>query len=254
MNQVQDDEIDLLEMFQTLWNDKWLISIIVAVAVLLSSGYLLLKDGAYESKLFYTVNTIPPFYEGKKVSNDFKEKFYSPSVFEDWKKSNVNVSLVFEDISDTEVVDGFVLSKGEDKQLATLTFEPKVGPAVIVKSNQLPILNDIFKYATHISRLLSDEYVVRAKDELNIIETRFKDFSTANDAVITQILSIDRYVVSAEQGSSVLAIQRPSMPSKVSPKSFHILILSLILGGTVGAFFVLVRDAIKKRRKQLAKG
>ncbi|MAS74723.1 MAG: hypothetical protein CMM71_08440, partial [Rhodospirillaceae bacterium] len=124
---------------------------------------------------------------------------------------------------------------------------------VLVKSNQLPILVDFFKYANHINTALKKEYVQRAKEELNIIETRFKDFSTPNDSIIANTLPIDRYIVSAEKGSSVLAIQRPTMPKKVSPKSSLILSMSVVLGGMVGVIFVLVRNAITKRKGQLAK-
>ena len=75
MNQVQYDEINLFELFQTLWDGKWLISAFVAIAVLLGGGFLLSKDAVYESKLNYSVDTIPPFYEIEKVSTDFKKKF-----------------------------------------------------------------------------------------------------------------------------------------------------------------------------------
>ena len=40
INQVQD-EIDFFELFQTLWDGKWLISAFVAIAVLLGGGYIL---------------------------------------------------------------------------------------------------------------------------------------------------------------------------------------------------------------------
>ena len=60
-----------------------------------------------------------------KVSTDFQKKFYSVSVFEEWKQNNSNISIVFEDFSATEVVDGFVLSKDEDEQLATLALKRK---------------------------------------------------------------------------------------------------------------------------------
>ena len=250
MNQVQDDEIDLFELFQTLWDGKWLISAFVAIAVLLVGAFLLSKDAVYESKLIYSVNTIPPFYGAKKATIDFQNKFYSVSVFEEWKQNNSNTSLVFEDFSATEVVDGFVLSKGEGERLATLASEKKGGYFVLVKSNQLSVLVDFFKYATHINTALKKEYIQRAKQELNIIETRFKDFSTANDSIISNILSIDRYIVSAENGSSVLAIQRPTKPKKVSPKSLLILAMSVVLGGMVGVFFILMRNAITKRKEQ----
>ena len=254
MNQVQDDEIDLFELFQTLWDGKWLISAFVAIALLLGSGFLLLKDAVYESKLIYSVDTIPPFYEANKVSTDFQNKFYSVSVFEEWKKNNGDTSLVFDDFSATEVVDGFVLSKDEDEQLATLASEKKGDSSfVLVKSNQLPILDDFFEYATHINGLLKDEYVVRAKEELNIIDARFKDLGSADSNIVDTVLSIDRYIVTAEKGAKVLAIQRPIMPKKVSPKVSLILALSVVLGGMVGVFFILVRNAIAKRKEQLAK-
>ena len=245
-----DDEIDLFEFFETLWDGKWLISAFVAIAVLLGGAFLLSKDAVYESKLIYSVDTIPPFYSANKASTDFQNKFYSVSVFDEWKQNNTNTTLVFEDFSATEVVEGFVLSKNEDEQLATLASEKKGDSFVLVKSNQLPILDDFFKYATHINTVLKKEYIQRAKQELNIIETRFKDFSTANEAIISNMLSIDRYIVSAENGSSVLAIQPPTMPIKVSPKSSLILAMSVVLGGMVGVFFILVRNAITKRKEQ----
>ena len=253
MNQVQDDEIDLFELFQTLWDGKWLISAFVAIAVLLGGAFLLSKDAVYESKLIYSVDTIPPFYSADKASTDFQKKFYSVSVFEEWKQNNSNTSLVFEDFSATEVVDGFVLSKDEGEQLAKVAFEKKGGSFVLVKSNQLPILDDFFKYATHINGLLKDEYVVRAKEELKIIDARFKDLSLADSNIVNIVLSIDRYIVSAENGANVLGIQRPTMPKKVSPKSSLILAMSVVLGGMVGVLFILVRNAIMKRKEQLAK-
>lgn len=253
MNKIQDDEIDLVELFETLWDGKWLISAFVAIAVLLGGGFLLLKDAVYGSKVIYTVDAIPPFYDAYKASTDFQKKFYSVSVFEEWKQNNSNTSLVFEDFSATEVVDGFILSKNEDEQLATLASKKKSGSFLFVKSNQLPILNDFFDYAIHISGLLKDEYVVRAKEELRIIEARFKDLGTADSNIVNTGLSIDRYIVSAEKGASVLAIQRPTMPKKVSPKSPLILAMSLVLGGMLGVIFILVRNAITKRKEQTAK-
>ena len=116
-----------------------------------------------------------------------------------------------------------------------------------------PILVDFFEYATHINGLLKDEYVVRAKEELNIIDARFKDLGSADSNIVNTVLSIDRYIVTSEKGAKVLAIQRPAMPKKVSPKVPLILALSVVLGGMVGVFFILVRNAITKRKEQLAK-
>ena len=253
MNQIQDDEIDLFELFQTLWHGKGLISAFVALALLLGSGFLLVKDAVYESKLIYSVDTAPPFYGANKALTDFQKMFYSVSVFEDWKEKSGNSSLVFEDFSATEVVDGFVLSKDENEQLATLTSKNKGGSFVLVKSNNLLILDNFFKYATHINKLLTNEYVVRANEELKIIESRFNELSLADSTIVQTVLLIDRYIVMADKGANALSIQPPTMPEKVSPKPTLILAMCVVLGGMIGVFFILVRNAIKKRKEQLAK-
>ena len=259
MKQIQDDEIDLFELSKTLWDGKWLISTMVAIAVLLGGGYLILKDAVYESKLFYSVDTIPPFYHRDKILNDFNKKFYSVSVFEDWKKTDNNTPIVFADFSTTEIVDGFVVSRDEKDQLARLVTKKKDGPFILVNSNQLSISNDFFKYAHHINKLLKNEYVSRAKNELNIIKkTSLGKFATAieegnkiitnNTPINIQILSIDRYIFTSEIGAKTLFIQRPSKPKKVSPKLFLVLPLCVILGGMIGVVYVLISNAIRKRK------
>ena len=253
MNKVQDDEIDLFELFQTLWDGKWLISVFVAIAVLLGGSFLLLKDAVYESKVTYSVDTLPPFYDENKASVDFQNKFYSVNVFEEWKQNNSDTSLVFEDFSATEVVDGFLVSKDERKQLATLASKKKGSSFILVKSNQLPILDDFFKYAHHINKLLKNEYVLRSNEELKIIEARFKNMVTPDSNILNTLLSIDRYIVTADKGADVLTIQRPTLPKKVSPKSFLIFTMSVVLGGMIGVFVLFVRNAITKRKEQLVK-
>ena len=67
MNQRQSDEIDLFELFATLWGGKWIISTFLLVAVLLGSGFLFVKDSVYELKLIYSVDNVPQFYEKQRV-------------------------------------------------------------------------------------------------------------------------------------------------------------------------------------------
>ena len=220
--------------------------------MLLGSGFLSLKDPVYESKLFYSVDAIPPFYDANKALADFHDKFYSISVFEEWKQNNISTSLVFEDFSATKVVDGFLFSKDKSEQLARLSFEKKGGSFLIVKSNQPRTLDDFFEYASHINRLLKGEYVVRAKKELKIIDVFLKELRLADRNITGILLSVNRYIVNAETGANVFSFQRPTMPRQVSPASFRILAMSVVLGGMVGVFFILIRNAIAKRKEPLA--
>ena len=248
-----DDEIDLFELFEMVWNGRWLITLFVAIAVSIGGSFLLLKDASYESKLIYSIDTLPPFYAADKALIDFQNMFYSANLFNAWKKNNSNSTIMFEDFSMTEVVDGVVVSKNGQGQLATIVTENKGDPFISIKSNQLPILDDFFEYAQHINALLKDKYVVRATNELLIIEGRFNDISTTEANIINLILSIDRFVVSMQSEASVLTIKNPTLPQKVSPKSSLILAFSIVLGGMVGVCFILVRNAITKRKEQLVK-
>ena len=54
MNQVQDDEIDLFELFQTLWDGKWLISAFVVLATLIGFGYSQVAQPKYDVSVPYT--------------------------------------------------------------------------------------------------------------------------------------------------------------------------------------------------------
>lgn len=252
INSLHDDEINLFELFEKLWEGKWRISVFVVIAVLLGGGFWLLKDPAYESKLIYSVKNIPTYYSESKVLNDFKYKFYSITVFEEWKQSNIDTSLDFEDISFTKVVDGFKFSKDENDGLVKMISEKKGDSFLLIKSNHIPILDDIYKYAVHINKLLNNEYVDNAQKELKIIYKSFDNFNDIDSAFLENILPAIRYLSLAEKEAGVFAVQRPTIPRKVSPKSSVILTLSVVLGGMVGAMYVLILNAIRKRKEYLA--
>ena len=90
-----DDEIDLVEFFETLWDGKWLISAFVAIAVLLGGGYILLTDTVYQTKIFFYDNNSIPFNKKQNklkpfqqsVYIDFQTKLYTEKIFDDWKES-----------------------------------------------------------------------------------------------------------------------------------------------------------------------
>ena len=54
MTQVEDDEIDLFELFQTLWDGKRLISAFVVLATLIGFGYSQVAQPKYDVSVPYT--------------------------------------------------------------------------------------------------------------------------------------------------------------------------------------------------------
>ncbi len=276
MNQTADDEIDFFALFQTLWGGKWIISACILIALLTGGGLHNQKVTVFQSEMMYSIGTLPPFYTEKVALRDFERMFYSQSIFQSWKKSSSNTSLKFSDFSKTKVVGGFVLAKGQDEGLASLKLSKTGERFVKVKTNQLNILTDFFDYANYVSVLIKDNYLMRARNELNIIETKFENYSTAtvpvfshwdksplneaiisqllalNDSTISQLLELDRFIVATEEGAMVLVVERPTQPRGDSLGMGIVLFISGMLGGAMGGFVTIVRHAALSRKKQVA--
>ena len=247
-----DDEIDLFELFETIWRGKWLISAFVAISVLLGGGFLFITTPIYESKLVFSVETTPPFYENEKAQSDFKAMFYSKSMFDVWKSENGKSELVYDDFDITEVINGFTFVKEKEDLLANIVEEKSLS-ALVVKTNKLSLLNEFFKYENFVNNKLTSDYVLMAKDELKIIETRFQNLQSSDISIVNNVLNIDRYIVSVERDSKVMTLNSPTFPKKISPKIKLTLAMSIVLGGLIGVVFVLVNNSIRKRKESASK-
>jgi capsular polysaccharide biosynthesis protein len=255
VSQLNDDEIDLFELFETLWRGKWFISGFVAISVLLGGGFLFITTPNYESKLVFLVENAPPFYETEMVESDFKKLFYSKSSFEGWKSENAQSELVFEEFNITEVINGFTYVKEERDLLVNIVeeksssaLEEKSSSALVVKTNKPSLLNEFFRYTSHINNLLTSEYVKRAEDEIKIIDSRFQSLMMSDISFGNDMTNIVRYIVSANKGIKVISLSRPTFPKKISPNNKLTLALSVLLGGMIGAMYVLVSNSIRKRK------
>ena len=58
-----DNEIGLFGLFAVLWDGSWFISVLVAIALSIGGGVLLVKDAAYKSKLTYEAVNLSPFFD-----------------------------------------------------------------------------------------------------------------------------------------------------------------------------------------------
>ena len=73
-----------------------------------------------------------------------------------------------------------------------------------------------------------------------------------------ELRNLARYVERAENGAHVFEITRPTLPVVTStapaPKTNLIVALSIVLGGFVGAAYVLLRSAIRRRSETSKSG
>ena len=264
----QDDEIDLFELFSVLWEGKWAIISFTLIAMIFGGAYAVYKERnqvfRYQSTIAFTVKNLPPFYDTNDTNNsflDFRALFHSAPEFEAWQASNPKATIDFGDISLTQVVDGVELAS--NSSLVSLD-----ASGLSVNANDLQVLDGFHSYLSSLNETLTRQYIVRAGEEINYIERRFKDFWASDAALLDQVLillqhtnelrNLARYVERAESGAHVFEITRPTLPVVTStapaPKTNLIVALSIVLGGFVGAAYVLLRSAIRRRSETSKSG
>ena len=245
------EEVDLFEVFAILWGGKRLISGFMVAALLTGAALLQNQSPQYLSKLNYTLDNAPPFFTQRALQKDFEEAFFSPDVFESWKADR-QTSFAFEDISRTQNIEGVLLAKTKGQLLNTFEKGKNGATFIAVKTNDLSIVNDVHAYADYINETLKDRYIQRVTLERDNIEARYGRIAFSDDKLIENLIYIDRYISTAEQGDKPFTVNRPTMPVKTSPNSKIILVLSLVLGSLTGVLFVFLRNAIQNRQGKIA--
>ena len=262
----QDDEIDLFELFSVLWEGKWAIISFTLIAMIFGGAYAVYKERnqvfRYQSTIAFTVKNLPPFYDTNDTNNsflDFRALFYSAPEFEAWQASNPKATIDFGDISLTQVVDGVELASNSE-------WVNLDANGLRLNTNDLQVLDGFHSYLSSLNETLARQYIVRTLDEINYIERRFKDFWATDVALRDQVLillqhsnavrELESYVERAEGGAHVFEISRPTPPvvTSAAPKTNLIVALSIVLGGFVGAAYVLLRSAIRRRSETSKSG
>ena len=253
---MQDNEITIFDFFETVRNAKVTLISFIITTVLIGAAYGYLKEPEYESKLMYQADSLPPFYDSHDkeiLMKDFKKLFYTESLFNNWKKNNSSSSLLYSDFSQTQVFKGIIISKHEDRRIAILEHDNQIGSYILIKTDQLALLNDFYNYADYVNNVLTSEYILRAKEEIEIIDKRFDDFTATTDIITSKLLAIDRYIMEAKRGANVLIFSRPEYPFQVWPRVQLIIALSFVLGLLLGITYIFFSDANRLRKEQLSK-
>lgn len=223
MNQTQEYEIDLFELCKTLWDGRLLISGCLILTVLIGLGYSQIAQPKYD------------------VSISFKNNLYSPNT---QQFCLTNIKCV-EQINNKKLL--YLLGSGWtiDNKEANLLLSTK-------------LLLDISEYEAQIERIklaITDEIYAEAEDELEAIQTGLQSEMRyvlwGKESVTRNMMNAKRIIKFVDGGKSAVNFGSVSV-SKVSPKVYLILTMSLILGGIIGATYVLIAHAIQKRKKNLA--
>ena len=253
MNQKQNDEVGLIEFFEILWDGKQIISYFVVATLVAASVYINTVKHEYESKIIYSVDVVPSFYKSNNQETqirDFTKTFYNQNLFDSWKKKNQNTILSYKDISENLLIGNVLVDKPEKIRVVFLDKDDEIGAYIMVRSNQIRLLDEIYNYAGYINEAITKEYILRAKEEINIINKRSSEFSATTDIITSNLLSIDRYIMEAKNGANVFRIMRPTIPIQTWPMVNIILVASFMFGLFLGVVYIFIADAIRLRKQE----
>lgn len=249
MKKTQNDEIDLFLFFKTLYDGKWVIIAFVILGLLLGFGFYLSKNPVYESKLKFSIDTIPPFYEEKEVLVNFQKIFYSGNIFRDWKKVNTNTILKFQDFSKIEILNGTIIQT--DAAKITFEIKKKNNFFLRISSNELKFLDDVYNYTLYVNNFLKLNYKLESNSALSIIKKNISLISKLGKSNL-DYLSIKLFLMKSEKGAQPFDINRPTMPKKISPKNlFPILNFSFMLSVIIGCLFIVIRKVTLNHKKKM---
>ena len=267
MSKIQED-IDLIEFLILLWSHKWIIVFSAFIFGILFSTYHFMKNNTkvdegpiFKSKMMYKPNDrLPLQYNKFMVMTDFEELFFSTDLFNSWKSANNQSDITFEEIKKTQLNEGTLFSKEVNNQpVIFVNSNNNENHHLRLITNKISSITEIYEYSNFVNDLLTSKLMSYAKNEYKMIVEKYKEYnSTHTDhptaGYIYNLMEIDRYFNSVNEGEKALIIEPPSVPvNSNKPIKFSLikLCITLVLGGIVGAFLTILKDAIYKRKNQL---
>ena len=222
-----DDEIDLFEFFETLWDGKWLISAFVALAILIGFGYSQVAQPRYDVSAPLRVNVY------SAVGHQICE--LNSQIQNDWTASDC-------------LADG-TLSYFLERLGSGWSLNAKSG--AITYATSIPSSVNAYEDALSNALMSTNEALKgEAISELASIESLSNDNVLATERVATTMLNEKRVVLSIDSGQNAISFGSISIV-KSSPKPRLIIALSAVLGGFLGCALVLIGGEISRRRSKV---
>ena len=175
-----EEEIDLRDLFKTIWNRRIFILVFTAVLTILAIVYVIIKTPIYEAKALVEIGNYKSYQDGKAEqtiilddANELSKKL--SMIFIDLKKNDKNKEFEITKIATSKGMKNFIeiSSESTSNDLATKG------------------LNEIITYTQNIhSKLLKD---VKEKNDLEIKNINFLISNIQNDKIVNIEKKIDLY-------------------------------------------------------------
>jgi LPS O-antigen subunit length determinant protein (WzzB/FepE family) len=226
-NNACNDEIDLFELFQKLYEQRWIILGITALTTALAILVSIFMPKAYKAEAMVEV----PIIQGSKII-EISEIHESIKAYKDvLKKVNVSPVINSQNMAKIEV-------EGASPQIAKENLEKVLG-----------LINK--KLFSQKAEELKKKFTIR----LNSINQTISEINSRNNIIYDPSKMVD-LLIEKEQIQKwlqdpkfvILATEIQASSKSVRPKPLLYTLIGFITGIFLGIFVALVRDAIKSRK------
>lgn len=250
-NRYADDEIDLFELVEGLWQQKWLIVVCTLIATIIGGAYAYTATPTYSLSAQIGATTdlkIPIRLTGLWNDAYSGEKNFTTPVLAQYAANETPYSPTSLFLRFGELV-----GSGEMKQRFIASQSDLSGSSVISQLN-VSFPEELESNLWLSMTLVTDdrEQLVKAAEVTNVyLRWARQSFSEMIEGEVNEIAG--REAVNITDPTSLVSItseaQVPDSPIK--PKKPLIVTLSVMLGGMLGVFAALIRGAIRKRRNAM---
>jgi len=222
-----DDEIDMFELFETLWRGKRLISAVIAIFVISGLVYSQLAKPKFEVSVSYDF----------KIFSLNSQQYCNGKIscISSMNSKQLNVVLANTGWNSKNIVSK--IDKGSKLVLNT-------NAPVNVKTH-----NDFME---KVNQLITNKIYNEALNEVAIISTEMNNALLKSERVANNKLKALRIIQAIDNGQKAIYFS-PFVIKKTSPKTQLILVFSILLGGFISVVFVLVNNVIRKRKEIASK-
>ena len=214
-----DNEIDLIELFETIWRGKWLISAFVAISVISAFLYLQLAQPRFTVSVPYSI------------------KLYSVSNLQLCGVNGVNC----------------IIRESTKQFMEDLDRNWNFKNSKLVLSTETPLnvktYDDMFD---KINQKFTNEIYKEALDEITFIKNEINVTLLKTDRDAYNMLNGWRIMKEIDSGQKALYFGSVAI-KKISPNVPLILALSIVLSGMIGLVFVFFNNTIRKRKDSASK-
>ena len=244
MDHRQIEEVDVIEVLITLWRDKLTVFMMMVVGIGVGLLVSFFNPQQHQAVIGVKIFKMPVDYQQSDIMLDFAREFSNRQNFEAWRTRSGDGQFVFSDISAAKLINQAAILQPTTARLAYVDIENQ---QVVVRSNDLAILQAVVQYAEYISNLLVTRYMDETRQSIAFIEEKLTDEMEQSDLLIARLLKDRSYLRSMQMSTKAITISYPTMPKLTSESHVFVMTIAACLGLFIGVSFVLLRHAIVRR-------